>query len=261
MKHPTIPRTTRAIAATLAGSLLMLQPAMASLPDMHIFSNAEEISDEELSGMRGRYVDWNVDSGQVMYFGVEMYTRWQATDTMANNARTNLMVTPDGTGYRATITFTTWEDPSNSPAPTPGGGTISISGGIGNVSGVGQSIHIGGNGNAIRNDVNMNVDLNAAEGPPAGGESLGQGSHHYGSTTVTVGGNSLSMAVNLGGQSQVLQQIKGGQGFLQSAHIGGDLNRVHNVITVNAGLNGASGLQAHGLQSSMQMLRGLPGSF
>ncbi|MHB0986946.1 MAG: hypothetical protein ACYC05_15320 [Sulfuricella sp.] len=257
MKHPTIPRTTRAIAATLAGSLLMLQPAMASLPDMHIFSNAEEISDEELSGMRGRYVD----SGQVMYFGVEMYTRWQATDTMANNARTNLMVTPDGTGYRATITFTTWEDPSNSPAPTPGGGTISISGGIGNVSGVGQSIHIGGNGNAIRNDVNMNVDLNAAEGPPAGGESLGQGSHHYGSTTVTVGGNSLSMAVNLGGQSQVLQQIKGGQGFLQSAHIGGDLNRVHNVITVNAGLNGASGLQAHGLQSSMQMLRGLPGSF
>ncbi len=256
MKHPTISRTTRAVATTLACSFLMLQPAKASLPDMHIFSNAEEISDEELSGMRGRYVG----SGQVLYFGVEMYTQWQAGENVANNARTNLMVTPDGTGYRATITFTSGSGSNSSPAPTPGGGTITISGGIGNVSGVGQSIQIGGNSNAIRNDVNMDINLNASQ-PENTGDSLGPGAHHYGSTTVTVGGNSLSMAVDLGGQSQVLQQVKGGQGFLQSAQIGGDLNRVHNVININAGLNGASGLQAQGLQSSLQMLRGLPGSF
>lgn len=82
MKHLKLSRMARAIATTLAGSMFILQPATASLPDRHIFNDADEISDADLAGMRGRYVG----TGEILYFGVAMYTQWQTQDGRTLNA-------------------------------------------------------------------------------------------------------------------------------------------------------------------------------
>lgn len=258
MKQPQISNITKAIAVTLAGSIVMMQPVSASLPDTHIFNDADEISDAELSSMRGRYVG----TGQILYFGVEMYTKWQTQDGRTLNSGMNLAV---DSNFRPTITIVTQTTAATSQN-TAGQNSVSINGSIANVSGVAQSIRIGGDGNTIRNDFNMNIDLHATNSPTASTAASGVPLNGAGSatlsgdnttTTITLSGNSLSMNVNVPGQGQVLQQLKGGSGFLQSAQIGGDLNSIHNTITINAGMRSAMGLSSAGMQSALNSLRGI----
>lgn len=263
MMHLKPSRMTRAIAATLAGSLFMLQPATASLPDIHMFNDADEMSDVELSDMRGRYVG----TGEILYFGVEIYTQWQTQDGRTLNAGLNMTVDSQ---LRPTITIVTQNTSPqggvSASQAAAGQNSVSISGGIGNVSGIGQSIQIGGDGNSIKNDLNMNIDLHASSSPIKSAAANGIALNGAGSTvidgnntttTVTLSGNTLSMAINVPGQGQVMQQLKSGSGFLQSAQIGGDLNRIHNTININAGLSNPAGISAGGLQSSLDSLRGL----
>lgn len=255
MKQPKISKITKAIAFTLAGSIVMLQPVSASLPDTSIFNDANEISDEELSGMRGRYVG----TGEILYFGVEMYTQWTTKDgTVQNTPGVNLTMNQN---FQPTVTIVTQNQPQNGGGnnlPVNGQGNVSINGGLDNVSGVGQSIQIGGDGNSIRNDFNINIERNGSGSPAPNGIVLnGAGVTTVGSTTVTLSGNSLSMNVNVPGQGQVLQQLKGGSGFLQSAKIGGDVNRIHNTININAGLRSAMGLPSAGMRNAMNSLRGI----
>lgn len=255
MNQPKISNIARAVASALAGSIFMLQPATASLPDTHIFNDADEISDAELSGIRGRYVG----PGEILYFGVEMYTQWQTKDgTIQNTPGVNLSINQN---FQPTVTIVTQNSSQNGNGNSQalaGQGNVSINGGLGNVSGVGQSIQIGGDGNSIKNDFSINIERNASgNGAPNGIALNGPGTTVVGSTTVTLSGNSLSMSVNVPGQGQVLQQLKGGSGFLQSAQVGGDMNRIHNVINVNAGLGAPMGLSNTGLRSAMDALRGL----
>lgn len=258
MKQPKVSKIAKAIVSTLAGSIFMLQPATASLPDTHIFNNADEISDEELSGMRGRYVG----TGEILYFGVEMYTQWQTQDGRTLNSGMNLAV---DSHFRPTVTIVTQTTAATSQN-TAGQNSVSINGGLANVSGVAQSIQIGGDGNTIRNDFTMNIDRHAtnssaastaASGTPLNGAGSATIDSDNTTTTVTLSGNSLSMNVNIPGQGQVLQQLKGGQGFLQSAKIGGDLNSIHNIININAGMRSATGVSSAGMQSALNSLRGI----
>jgi len=266
MNQVTLSGITKLLSVSLAGSAFMLQPAMATMPDTHIFNHAAELSDEALAGMRGRYVA----PGEILYFGVDMVTQWQTSDGRTLNSGVNLSVDKQ---FHPTITIVTQNSASSSGAASPlsgGHGNVTISGGLGNVSGVAQSIQIGGDGNAIRNDLNMNIKLNASDMNTNGAASQGIGLNGAGSktiddngstTTVTLSGNTLSMTVDVAGQGQVLQQIRGGAngnaGFLQSARIGGDLNQIRNVININAGLSGASGMSAPGLQGALETLRGI----
>lgn len=113
----------------------------------------------------------------------------------------------------------------------------------------------------------MNITLNASEASAgayasgANGTALNSAgtttiSDHGATTTYTLSGNSLSMSVE-SGQDQVLQQFRGDTGFLQSTRIGSDMNQIHNVITINAGLSGESGISGSGIKSSLDSLRGL----
>lgn len=266
MNQVSISSIAKLISVSLAGSAFMLQPAMANMPDTHIFNHAAEISDEALAGMRGRYAG----PGEILYFGVDMVTQWQTSDGRMLESGVNLSVDKQ---FRPTITIVTQSTAPGSGATAPasgGNGNVTISGGLGNVSGVAQSIQIGGDGNAIRNDLNMNIKLNAsdadANGSTSGGSVLsGAGSRSIdengSSTTVTLSGNTLSMTVDVAGQGQVLQQMRGGAngnaGFLQSTRVGGDMNQIHNVININAGLSGASGMSAPSFQGVQETLRGI----
>lgn len=265
MNHATISTIAKLLSVSLTGSALMLQPAMATMPDTHIFSHAVEIPDEDLAGMRGRYAG----PGEILYFGVDIVTQWQTPDGRMFNSSVNLSVDKQ---YRPTITIVTQNAPGNGAASqaSAGHGNVTISGGLGNVSGVAQSIQIGGDGNAVRNDLNMNIKLNASDvsantdaskGIVLNGAGTTAIDANGGKTTVTLSGNNLSMTVDVAGQGQVLQQLRGGangnSGFLQSARVGGDMNQIHNVININAGLSGASGMSAPGLQSALETLRGI----
>lgn len=254
------------LSASLASSALMLQPAMAAMPNTHIFNNAVELSDEVLAGMRGRFVS----SGTILYFGVDMVTQWLTADGSLQSSAINLSVDKE---YRPTITFVTQTTPSSSgatAATATGAGNVTISGGLDNVSGIAQSIQIGGDSNTIRNGITMDITLNASEsnskaGVPAGtpltsaGTTVipGEGS----STTFTLSDNNLAVMVDVEGQGQVLQQLKGSgsAGFLQSAQIGGDMNMILNTIAINAGLTGGSGGggSTPGIQGSLRSLQGI----
>lgn len=267
MNHTRISTVAKLLTISLTGSTLMLQPAMATMPDTHIFSNAPEIPDEVLAEMRGRYAG----PGEMLYFGVDIITQWQTADGRQFNAGVNLSVDKQ---YQPTITIVTHNTASSSgvASAAAGLGNVTISGGLGNVSGVGQSIQIGGDGNAISNDLNMNINLNASDssayaynGTSNGIALNGAGTTaieaNGGTTTVTLSGNNLTMAVDVAGQGQVMQQLRGGAsgnaGFLQSTRIGGDLNHIHNVININAGFSGANGMSATGLQGTLDTLRGI----
>lgn len=265
MNQTTISSIAKLLSVSLAGSSLMLQPAMANMPDTHIFNQAPEIPDEILAEMRGRYAG----PGEVLYFGVDMVTQWQTSDGRLLSSGVNLSVDKQ---FVPTITIVTTSTAPSGAAPqsSSGQGNVTISGGLGNVSGIAQSIQIGGDGNAIRNDLNMNIKLNASDenaqvSAPNGITLNGAGTTaiegNGSTTTVTLSGNSLSMAVDVAGQGQVLQQLRGGangnKGFLQSTRIGGDLNQIHNVININASMSGASGISAPGIQSALETLRGI----
>ena len=264
MKYTTISNFSKLLTISLVGSTLLAQPAMAIMPDTSVFRDSADIPDATLAVMRGRYAG---PSG-ILYFGVEMVTQWQTADGRILNSGISLSVDKQ---YRPTITIVTQNTAPTSGAASQtstGHGNVVISGGLGNVSGVAQSIQIGGDGNAIHNDLNMNIQLNAtdknANPPPENGIALnGPGTtainDNGSTTTVTLSGNTLSMAVGVAGQGQVLQQLRGSAGFLQSAQIGGDLNQIHNVININAGLSGggAGALSGNNFQSAMDSLRGI----
>lgn len=268
MKHSiySTSKITLLLTVSLASSAFMLQPASAAMLDTHIFNHKVEISDEVLAGMRGRFVS----AGAILYFGVEMVTQWLTADGSMQSSGINLSVDAQ---YRPTITFVTQTTAASSeaaPQAASNSGNVVISGGLGNVSGIAQSIQIGGDSNTIRNGLTMNITLNASGAsakPPA---SLGTALNSAGSTmipgdgsttTFTLSGNSLTMMVDVEGQGQVLQQLQGSgnAGFLQSAQIGGDLNMIHNAITIDAGLQGGGGgASAPGFQGgSLGSLRGI----
>lgn len=264
MKHSIYPNSkiTLFLSVSLASSAFMLQPAMAAMPDTHIFNHKVEISDEVLAGMRGRFVS----PGAILYFGVEMVTQWQTADGSLQTAGITLSVDAQ---YRPTITFVTQKTAPSSGAvlqASSSNGNVTISGGLGTVSGIAQSIQIGGDSNTIRNDLNMDITLNASASSASVSQDTalfsagttvipGDGS----TTTFTLSGNSMTMMVDVEGQGQVLQQLQGSgnAGFLQSAQIGGDMNLIHNTITINAGLSGAGGISAPGIQGSLGSLRGI----
>ena len=269
MKQTTLSNIAKLLSISLSGSALMLQPAMANIPDTHIFNQAPEIPDEMLADMRGRYAG----PGEFLYFGVDMVTQWQTADGRLLNSGVSLSVDRQFVPTITIVTESTASGSGGASQATAGNGNVTISGGLGNVSGVAQSIQIGGDGNAIRNDINMNIKLNANGEIAQSGASNGNGIALNGAgttaveangstTTVTLSGNNLSMAVDVAGQGQVLQQLRGGTngnaGFLQSTRIGGDLNQIHNVININASMSGASGTSsAPGVQAALETLRGI----
>lgn len=250
----------------MAGSALILQSAMAAMPDTHIFNHATEVSDEALAGMRGRYAG----PAGIIYFGVDMVTQWQMQDGRMLQSGVKMSVDKQ---FRPTITVvsqTTAPSTQTVSQPSTGQGNVTISGGLGNVSGVAQSIQIGGDGNAIRNDLNMNIRMNASDAEANTSAAQGLALNNAGTTkisengattTFTLSSNNLSMAINVDGKNQVLQQLRGGAtanaGFMQSAQIVSDLNQIHNTITINAGLSAATGISGSALQSSLQTMRGI----
>lgn len=248
----------------LASVLTFSQMASAAVPqEFDVFNGMQEVSDSDLDHMRGKFASNN----QVMYFGVEMISQWQTTAGELITAGANLnidfrgVVTPT-VQYVPTVTIV--QQGQGVPA-TVSDNTGGVSGGAGlsNVSGVSQSIQVAGQSNSIINGIDMQVDISSGQGGSLANAMQGQSGAVSATgddgtvATVTLANNSLGVSVNVPGQGQVLQQIRD-QGMFQSARIGGDLNSIHNMITMHIGLNTATGANSAGAYSALQSLKGLP---
>jgi hypothetical protein len=249
------------LALAIAGILAIAPTAGAGLPDTEAFNGLQEVSDAELDHMRGKFIASN---NQVMYFGVAMVSQWQtpAGDLVTAGANLNIDF-HNGNGNTPTAHFVpTVTIVSNGAPAGPSGNTNEVSGGAGlaNVSGITQSIQVAGQSNRIRNDIDMQVDLQGGgsiSGAVQGQDGPMSATGSDGSiATVTLADNRIGVAIDVPGQGQVLQQIRD-NGMMQTVQIGGDMNQIHNQLTMNIGLNTATGLSSAGMTAALQGLHGI----
>ena len=157
MKTSTSSASTRRLRAALLGALATgTLPVLAQeAPLVPANNGLEEIPDEELGQMRGRYT---VGDNRVLWFGVSMITTWQTQ--AGQTVRGNLDVAIDLRGQRPTVTFTPnvniSEGASDAQTHIASGGSID-SAGLANVSGMVQSVQVAGDGNRAGNSTRLVV--------------------------------------------------------------------------------------------------------
>ncbi len=260
-RHPK--KLTLALACMIAFSPV----ANAALPpDLEIFNGMKEVSDTELGHMRGKFASNN----QVLYFGVQVISNWQTAAGNVITAGANLNIdfraNPSGTPTVQYVPTVSIAQQSQNLPPIEANGSNNVSGGAGlaNVSGVSQNIQVAGQSNRILNGIDMQVELSSAtQGGSIANAIQGQAGSISASgndgtlATVTLSNNSVGVNVTVPGQGQVLQEIRN-QGMFQSVRIGGDLNQIHNAITMQIGLNAATGASAAGAFAALQTLKSLP---
>ncbi|MBU6460416.1 MAG: hypothetical protein KGQ58_06030 [Proteobacteria bacterium] len=187
-----------------------------------------ELPDSVLSNIRGKYVADN----SIMYFGVSMLTNWQ-NGNLNISAGIKLSVNAQ---LQPTLTIITADN--KGLAQTVGSNQVSITGtGLGQIAGAGQLIQIGGNGNSVTNNINMDLNNNVTNNTAL--NSIQPGTHIIqltGATaTVSVLNDNLMLGVNVPNQGTVIQQISPGS-VTQSAQIGGDFNQIGNSINIEASM-------------------------
>jgi hypothetical protein len=165
--------------------------------DQHLGAGIHDVTDEELSTMRGRYT---VGDNTVVWFGVEMITTFQASNGQTVQGTMNLEMnfsknpnSPQVT-FVPTVTITT----PNAPLPTASTVQPSVSrsvqsAGIANVGGLVQSVQIAGDNNATANLTSLNIQ--------SGGSTPNTSTSSNSSTTIssTNGASPASASINFSG--------------------------------------------------------------
>lgn len=258
------PAPSKRIAFMLAGIITVSPVASAALPpDLEVFNGMQEVSDNDLGHMRGKFASNN----QVLYFGVEMISQWETSTGSVITAGANLNIdfrsnTPS-VHYAPTVSI---EQSQNTITTQQTDGSNNVSGGAGlaNISGVSQTIQVAGASNSIHNGIDMQVELTSSNqggsvaNAVSGQAGLVSATASDGTVaTVTLSHNSVGVNVMVPGQGQILQEIRN-QGMFQAARIGGDLNQIHNAITMHIGLNTATGIDSTSAFAAIQSLKSLP---
>lgn len=264
------PQLKKTVVALLYVAATFSSPAGSAiikddLPPMDGLQNAEEVSDDILGSMRGKFVG----GGQIVNFGVQMVSTWQNTQGQILAAAANLNVNI-ANATQPVVQFVphlTIVEAAAPVAPVPQAALQSANGnGISNVSGVAQSIQIAGDGNRIGNDASITI-TNAPPPPlpaPSGGpQSASLTSPTTGATvSASVQGNGLSVGISVPNIGRSLQQIKGaaasGGGIVQMVQAAADLQWIQNRMNIYVNLQpGGPASAPTGLGSALNTLRGL----
>lgn len=230
----------RAVAlSVLIFCIAPLQHAHAELPEMGVFSNAQELSDDVLGETRGKFVS----AGQIMTFGIRMVTEWITSTGEVINASGTLAV--NMANNQPSISFEPvisihQAQPVGQPS-SQGNNFVTGGQGLENVTGVVQSIQVAGNTNGIGNSIGISVKQYNESGnnPPVGntGANLNVTTPSGNTAAVALVNNGLSVNVNVleqGQAQQAIRSISQGNGqVLQSVRLGGDLNQIRNLINLD----------------------------
>ena len=110
-------------------------------PASDLFAPAE-LSDQELSQLRGRYVL----PGRIVSFGVTMSSTWQNASGQVLGARVDLQVRQNLA--RPVLNVTLVDRPGDAPPPVAGNGQVLGGAGLAQTQGVSQSIRTAGDHNS-----------------------------------------------------------------------------------------------------------------
>ncbi len=223
--------------------------------DVGLITGQAPLSARALSALRGRYV---APEG-VVYFGLQIISRWTQANGSGLSVGTNVSLGVDGHGnpHLSVGSFST-ETGGAGGAGSPGTGAINgdpISG----VSGIGQGIQTTGDGNVIKNAAVIDVTAVGPDGPPPSGPSgprnlsvRGGG----GQGRIAFGPDSVIVAIDVPGQG-VIQQTLGPQGLGQSAQVLSSANNVLNQMSLSVGLARTDGFSAAQLGAILGAMKGL----
>jgi hypothetical protein len=216
----------------LAGALVMTT-LLASNQALAAATGIAEIPDPELELMRGRYT---IAGHTVAWFGVTMLSQWQTASGQKVDG--GLQVGFDfNQGATPQMTFTpTVSIGTDTGDGLPTGNTQRsiASAGVGNVSGLVQSIQLAGDGNAVSNRTLL--VLRDGKAPAiAGSEVAGgveQASNGPASARVSIDGQRAAVLLTIAGQGAVAQWIGAGQ-IGQSIALTSDGARVSNQLQLD----------------------------
>jgi len=163
----------------------------------HLGAGIHDVTDEELSTMRGRYT---VGDNTVVWFGVEMISTFQASNGQTVQGTVTLGMNFAKNPNSPQVTFVPTVTITTPNAPLPTASTVQPlvsrsvqSGGIANVGGLVQSVQIAGDNNATANVTSLNIQ-NGGSAPGTSGTSS--------SSTTTSSTNSpspSSASINING--------------------------------------------------------------
>lgn len=189
---------------------------------------AELVADDELAGVRGKYLGASLVSG----FMVEMVSRWQNDSAVATAtarvAAANLAAGAAVAQASASL---------SARVQSLGGGTVQGNGGVASsavqAAGVGQVTQIAGDGNSVSNVSAITTQTAPIAVPAVGGNGTApqyaQANGMTATAAVTPGGG-VSVAIQSAAGS-ALQNAQGG-GLMQTARITGDAQQVLNLTNI-----------------------------
>ncbi|MFI8482249.1 hypothetical protein ACIGCM_16915 [Pseudomonas sp. NPDC078700] len=205
-----------------------------------------ELSDQELSQLRGRYVL----PGRIVNFGVTMASTWQNASGQVLGAKVNMQIQQNmpkpvfnittfnegnSDAAAATIASGIGNSPATPSTPTQGTGQLSGGNSLNEVQGVVQSTRSAGDLNTSYN--NLNIDVTHGNKAPAVMPSSQivsnvQQTSDIGTVKVSPMGGGLQLAIDANGQGASLQQLGAG-GAVQRTDISGSRNIVTNFAALN----------------------------
>lgn len=232
--------------------------------DRAVGHGIQEISDNTLADMRGRYVAAN---NTILYFGVQMVSTWHSPDgqTVSGGVDLNMDFRAGGAMPKVSFQPTVSIVSGTSTEEVAQTSNRSIeSGGIYNPSGLVQSIQVTGDGNVSENVAAIRITDRMPDDIASGsGQLVAEASSGDASVRASLQNGQARVDMLIADQGMVHQIISGGGGaggVIQSTGILSDNNLVTNQLqlTVVQNLSGqAAQLREHAAQS-IAMLRGLP---
>ncbi|WP_148252383.1 hypothetical protein [Aidingimonas lacisalsi] len=230
----------------------------AATTDVSALADSRQLSDDELAGMRGRFIDGK----SVMFFGVSMESEFRTAggDSLKAGANLHADLIKGKASFKPHITATSI-DSDKVTAKGNNNANLSYNDlGSGNARGVVQTIQAAGDGNAAANEFELDIQTfaNAARGGRVSGN--GETSLNTGTANLRVrqNGRGMEVGIDVPGQGRIKQQLRSGQGLHQSVQLNSDLQQVRNVTRLQVGvkqaLGNASGSQ---LKRALDSARGL----
>lgn len=227
---------TRYCYAAAAGMLVVTGISLkaprvhAAVSDFEAFGDARQLSDEELAGMRGRFVN----GSQIMFFGISMTSQWRTSSGEILTA--GAVLGADVSGSSPVVSFTphlTAKDYQGNPYAKSGETTI-ISSGATNGHGIVQTIQAGGDENEILNDLQINIQTGELGSLPytANGKYALE-SDSGAQLTVHSGKNGLATQIYIPNQGLVSQQITPHKGLHQSVELQSSYQQINNLTQLN----------------------------
>ncbi len=200
------------------------------------FQQGRQLADHELAQLRGKAVN----SREILFFGVEMSTRWQTPTGEDLHARANLGIDLRGgqpsPQFSTHITATTHAEYAAYQQAMSDTAPVINASGL-NAAGVVQLVQAGGDFNSANNAfwVDVGQGLGSSSSQPANNKLT---ETTPGGAQVTIGKHAggLGMSLSVPGAGVVSQEIRSRQGLHQTIQLTSDHQQISNITRLNVQL-------------------------